>query len=115
MERYNSCSQPPSSGINVFRDYISVYNQRHQKWSKRKTRDQFCPTFMLGNTIRSARHVQFLHPSAEELNDTRSDRVKGCPREYTHISHGHTRKGKKIRNSIEIGSFFTAMGCVLSK
>jgi hypothetical protein len=36
----------------------------------------------MGNT---AMHLKLLHPSAEESNDTRRDRVKGCPREYTHI------------------------------
>ncbi len=52
----------------------------------------------LGNT---ARHPQLLHPSAGELNYTRRDRVKGSPREYTHIHNGHTRghlkKGERER------------------
>jgi hypothetical protein len=34
----------------------------------------FVKPLCLGNT---ARHLELLHPSAEELNDTRRDRVKG--------------------------------------
>ncbi len=100
-KRANGCrlavKQPPSSGINVLRDYVTIYNQRHEKLSKRKNRDQFFPTFIcLGNT---ARQLQLLHPSAEEFIYTGRDRNRGCPREYTHIHMGiHEdieRRGKK--------------------
>jgi hypothetical protein len=51
----------------------------------------------MGNT---ARHLELLHPPAEELNYTRQDRLKGCPREYAHINmdvHENIfkRKGEK--------------------
>jgi hypothetical protein len=47
-ERKQLQSTAYSSGIIVLRDYLAIYNQRHQKLSKRKNRDQFCPTFMPG-------------------------------------------------------------------
>jgi hypothetical protein len=73
-ERENSCSQPPnSSGINILRDYVTIYNQRHPKFSKRKNRDQFCPTFIMPGKYSQASVRQLLHPSAEELNYTGRD------------------------------------------
>jgi hypothetical protein len=65
-----------------------------------------CP----GNT---ARHLQLLHPSAEELNNTRRDRVKGCPREYTHIHtgvHEDIKRKGKMRSATRLTLHSNAMG-----
>jgi hypothetical protein len=59
-ERENSCSQPPnSSGINIPRDCVTtIYNQRHQhKLSKKKNRNQCCPTFMPGKYSQASTSV----------------------------------------------------------
>jgi hypothetical protein len=57
------------SGKHVLHDYVTIHNQRPPKILKKgRTEINFVLPLCLGNT---ARHLQLLHPSAEELNDTR--------------------------------------------
>jgi hypothetical protein len=102
--------------INILRDQptrVTIYNQRHQKLSER-----FVLPLCLENT---ARHLQLLHPSAEELNySTRRNRVRDVLVNTSTFTwaytRGHLKKGdREIRNSIDIGSFSSAMGCFVSK
>jgi hypothetical protein len=55
----------------------------------RKNRETFSPTFKPGKYSQASIH-KVLHPSAEELNPP-GGKAKGCPREYSHTSHGCTR------------------------
>jgi hypothetical protein len=79
-----------SSGINVLRDYVMIDNQPQyptKNCQKGRIVINFFLPLCLGNTARHLRRYCSIHP-LEELNDTRRDRVKGGPREYTHIHMG---------------------------
>jgi hypothetical protein len=88
-ERENSCSQPSSSGINILRDYVTIYNQPHHKLWKRKNRGQLCPTFVPGKYSQAstvAPSIRWRVPSTPD--------GKGYKRLSSWIhphSHGRTR------------------------
>jgi hypothetical protein len=111
MEKENSCSQPSSSGIIVLCDYLAIYNQRRQKLSKRKKRDQFCPTFMPGKYSQTSTVAPSIRWRVEY---TRRDRVKGVLVNTPTFTWAYTRafkeRGKgEIRNSMDTGSFTNGM------
>jgi hypothetical protein len=67
---------------------------------------------MIGNT---ARHLKLLHPSAEESNDTRRDRVKRVSSWIHPHSHGrtrgHSKKGGKERSVSRLTMHWIAFQC----
>jgi hypothetical protein len=73
-QRENSCSQPPSSRINVVCTNDRFIINPTKKCQKGKIGINFVLPLCLGNTARHLR--QLLHPSVEEFNYTRQDRVK---------------------------------------
>jgi hypothetical protein len=74
IQRENSCSQPPSSRINVVCTNDRFIIHPTKKCQKGKIGINFVLPLCLGNTARHLR--QLLHPSVEEFNYTRQDRVK---------------------------------------
>jgi hypothetical protein len=59
---------------------------------------------------KTARHLQLLHPSAEELNDTRRDRVNGVL--VNTFTWANTRIFKERGNRETLNSIGSAFNCI---